>query len=356
MNASLLRLLICCALLATAAAHAQPAPLPPPADDLPYVAKPGDTMIGIARRLLIDGRLPAVQRALQQHNGFESEKDADRIGPGRTVRIPSNWLRSENARVVVASASGEIRSPAPLKAGAVLAPGQEIGTGKTGQVVLKLTDGSTLTLKPGSTMSMERSAKTPLSATPDTVFNLTSGRAETEVVKRTGSGARFEIRTPVAVAAVRGTRFRVSAAEGGAYMTSEVLEGRVEVADTGRLGRVSVDKDFGTRTNAGAAPVEPRRLLEAPRLWGGNWLARKPGASMRMLTLKGAVRYRVAISQGRERGGPVVVEWDTPSVDLVLPELSNGEYFITVRGIDDLALEGRESGSQLTVQIGAPQS
>lgn len=340
-------------LLFSAPAQSQGAPLPPPAENIDYVAKPGDTMIGIARRFLKDGQLATVQRALQLHNGLTVQKEADRIEPGRVVRIPANWLRSDASRIEVESVAGEVTSSTPVTKGAVLKPGQDIGTGKSGQVTLKLADGSTLTLKPGSAMTVEQSASNPLSKNPDAVFNLKQGRIESEVAKRTG-GARFEIRTPVAVAAVRGTKFRVTAAEDGKFMTSEVIEGRVEVADTAKRGQVSLEKETGTRTNAGEAPAAPRALLPAPRLWGGSWLARKPGVSQRMIPVKGAEFYRVVLSQGREPGGAVVREWELKGVDVELPQLPNGDYVITVRAVDDIGLEGLQATSQLTVLVLAP--
>jgi hypothetical protein len=338
-------------LLVAAPAGAQSPPLPAPAGNIEYVARPGDTMIGLSRRLLIDGQLASVQRALQLHNGLNSQKEADRIEPGRVLRIPVNWLRSEASRIEVESSAGEVNAAGPVSKGTVIPPGQEISTGKTGQVTLRLADGSTLTLKPGSAMTVEKSATSPLSKSPDAIFNLKNGRVETEVARRTGGAARFEIRTPVAVAAVRGTRFRVTAGDGGAFMTSEVLEGQVEVADTGKRGQVSLEKETGTRANPGQAPLAPRRLLPAPRLWGGSWLARKPGASMRMLPVKGAEFYRVSVSQGRTPGGTVLREWDLKTLDVELPELANGEYLISVRAVDDIGLEGLEASSQLTVQI-----
>ena len=330
-----------------------PASMPAPGRDVEYVARPGDTMIGIARRLLADGKRWEVQRALQQHNKL---RDADRIAPGLVVLIPENWILNEAARIEIVKLDGEVQSKgAALSAGGTVAAGEQLSTGKGGTVTIRLADGSTLALQPESSLSIERVTKTPLAPAPEAVFQLIKGRVETKVEKRAASGARFEVRTPVAVGAVRGTVFRVAMDEAKGSSTAEVLEGTVQVTDTGERGSVSVEEGFGTRTIAGNAPAAPRALLAAPRLWGGVRLVWRAPENIRFVRLQGAVSYRMRIARSAD-ASDVVAETMLSREELSINGLADGTYYVRVRGIDELGLEGRDATAQMLVRIQAPAS
>src|SRR4051812_1887572 len=96
-----------------------PSVLPAPAADIEYTAKPRDTMIGIARRYLIEGQLLEVQRALWEHNKL---KDKDQIAPGQVIRIPENWMKDDANSIQLAHVEGDVQSKGqPLRPGAKLA-------------------------------------------------------------------------------------------------------------------------------------------------------------------------------------------------------------------------------------------
>ena len=321
--------------------------LPAPSTDIDYTTRAGDTMIGIARRYLNDGKLPLVQRALQEHNAL---KDADRINPGQVIRIPENWVRNEAGRIELVSAQGDVQARGqPALAGATLVSGDELRTGANSYATVKLADGSTLVLQPGGSLAIDAVRKSPLAASPEALFTLKGGRVEADVPRRTGGG-RFEIRTPVAVAAVRGTKFRVSSDEQRRSATSEVLEGAVQVNDTGNLGSVPVPDGFGTRVLEGSPPATPRALLEAPRLWGGVRLVVRMPARLNFTVLAGATNYRLLIAKNADFT-EVLNESILQSAEIVLSELANGAYFVKVRGIDDLGLEGRDAIADLVVSV-----
>ena len=340
--------------LAAGLAFAAPAALlaqalPAPAADIEYTAKPGDTMIGISRRYLVEGQKHEVQRALWEHNKL---KDKDRISPGQLIRIPENWVKDEAGRIELSHVEGDVLSKGePIRSGAKLNPGDELKTGRDGYVTIKLADGSTLALQPGSTLSVESVKKSALVPTSDALFNLKNGRVEASVQKRSASGARFEVRTPIAVAAVRGTRFRVVADEEKRSASSEVVEGTVEVNDTGNLGSVSVQEGFGTRVLEGQAPSAPRALLPAPRLWTGMRLWVRRPVRLNFTRLAGAVNYRMVVAK-RADFGDVIVETILNTNEILLPVgLENGPYFIKVRGIDDLGLEGKDTRADLILNL-----
>ena len=338
-----------------AAALAQSATvLPAPAADIEYAARDRDTVIGIARRYLIEGQRHEVQRALWEHNKL---RDKDRIVPGQIIRIPENWLKEDANAIQLAHVEGEVTSKGqPLQPGAKLAPGDDFKTGANGYVVIKLADGSTLNLQPGSDMAIDGVRKSPLAPAADAQFTLKNGRVEATVAKRKAGGARFEVRTPIAVAAVRGTKFRVVADDEKKAALSEVLEGAVQVNDTGNVGSVSVLDGFGTRVNEGQAPLPPRALLPAPRLWTGIRLWVRRPVRLNFTRLPGALQYRVLVAR-RPDFADVISERILTSNSIELPDLENGPYFLKVRGIDDLGLEGRDTLADLVLSLdAAPQA
>lgn len=344
-----LRAALLAALLASvpsAAVRAQSGALPSPSADIEYTAKPRDTMIGIARRYLIEGRLQEVQRALWEHNKL---KDKDQIIPGQVIRIPENWLKDEANTLQLVHVEGDVHSKGqPLRPGTKLAPGDDFKTGGNGYMTIKLSDGSTLALQPRSDMAIDGVKKSPLAPAADAQFTLKNGRLEATVAKRSVTGARFEVRTPIAVAAVRGTRFRVVADDEKRTATSEVIEGTVRVSDTGNLGSVSVQDGFGTKVAEGQAPSVPRALLPAPRLWTGIRLWVRRPVRLNFTRLTGAVQYRVLVAR-RADFADVISETLLPTNEIVLPDLENGPYFLKVRGIDDLGLEGRDTLADLVL-------
>jgi hypothetical protein len=88
-------------------------------------------------------------------------------------------------------------------------------------------------------------------------FELLLGRIRTHVMKRTGGAPPFQLGTPSAVIAVRGTRFDV---EVNPHKTTEVdvFEGLVEVAGVGVPGAsVLVRAGYSTRVGLGGAPEPP---------------------------------------------------------------------------------------------------
>ena len=88
-------------------------------------------------------------------------------------------------------------------------------------------DGSRVLMRQASELRVLRSDKRALGGGVLVTLELVRGGLENMVNPRTSPDNRFEIRSPAAVAAVRGTRFRVIASEQRTW--TEVLEGAVDV-------------------------------------------------------------------------------------------------------------------------------
>lgn len=308
-----------------------------------YIARPRDTLIGIARRLLIE---PGRWSEIQTRNSIA---DPRRIPLGTQIRIPYSWLRLSPDTATVTALNGEVRNETRnLAIGDALPEGSQVYTGADGSVTLSLADGSVITLQKSSELTLEGMRRvTGLPEAHDTRVKLQSGRVQT-VVKPQGNVGRFEIRTPVAVSAVRGTQFRSSFEPGTENATTETLEGLVAVS--GSAATVSVPADYGTRVARDTAPLPPVPLLPPPDLQA---LPETSGASRLLLqwpAVTGATAYRIQLAPDAEFHSLLA---DTisagPQVDLPAP--ADGSYWLRVRSVDSLGLEGQDAVRTLVQRL-----
>lgn len=319
-----------CAL--SGAGHAQTAI---PASEFLYVARPHDTLIGLGRRLL---REPRRWRELQTRNRIVNPR---RIPLGTPIRIPYVWLRTTPEAATVAGVSGSVLlDGAPLSQGQSVPQGAVLRTGKDGSVTLDLADGSVITLQKSSELSLDEMQRIDsVDGAHDTRLQLRSGRLQT-VVKPHGDVGRFEIHTPVAVSAVRGTQFRTAFDAASLDATTETLEGTVGVTST--AAAVAVPADFGTRVERTGAPLAPLRLLPPPDLSGLSGTNTAPQLHLQWQPIAGAARYRVQLAPDADFH-TLTADTDLAVTQLTLPAPPEGNFWLRVRSIDALGLEGPDA-------------
>lgn len=151
------------------------------------------------------------------------------------------------------SLPGQSRS-API-IGETLPPGTVLETGG-GRLLLQLVDGSQVFIRAHTRLMLEQ--PTP---SEGGYFQLLLGRIRATINKRTGGAPPFELGTPSAVIAVRGTQFEV-AVNPRQETDVDVFEGVVEV--TGRHSNTSVLVHAGSATRVGmdTPPENPRPSAE----------------------------------------------------------------------------------------------
>jgi hypothetical protein len=306
-----------------------------PEGEFIYYARLHDTLIGISRHLL---REPRRWPEVQARNNIA---DPRRIPPGDPIRIPYAWLRLSPDTATVVAVRGEVREGGrDVSLSQTLPEGSKLESGSDGSVALLLADGSVLTLQKLSVLALEEMRRvTGLETAHDMRFKLESGRLQTQV-RPHGDVGRFEIHTPVAVSAVRGTEFRDAFDPAAGNATTETLEGVVAVSGADAV--VSIPADFGTRVERNSAPLPPVRLLPPPDLGA---LPGTNGASQLQLqwqAVPGAGRYRLQLAADAEFHSFLVdAQLDAPEVDLPAP--ADGNYWLRVRPIDALGLEGHDA-------------
>jgi hypothetical protein len=301
---------------------------------------PGDTLIGLSRSLLAD---PRGWRELQRLNGI---RDPRRLRPGRTLGIPVALLSSVPAEAEVLWVRGAARVHRADGTGVVALVGSQLGGGDrvtttAGESIgLRLSTGATLTIGEDADVTFGELLEIPAAGASRTGVDLRRGRIRNDVPPAASPVNRYQIRTPVATAAVRGTTFRagVDAAAATAYV--EVEGGRVGVAQGGE--GIDVPAGLGAIARQGAPLAAPRALLPAVAMPPATAQQRLP-ARVRWTALAGAARYRATVrpaSAAPAPGDPVVAEQVVGGTEAAFADLADGTYRVSVHGIDADGLEG----------------
>ena len=338
------RLFAIAALVATATsaaprAHAptkpvstKPAAAPTDSDPpISYTARKGDNLYNLALHYM--HRLSDYQ-VVQKLNAI---RDPRRIPIGTNVLIPRALLRSDplQAKVIAFRGSATIDGQAAAL-GVAVNEGGRIQTGQNAFLSIGLTDGSTITLPSQTTVRVERLRRFRLTNEMERLFRVDDGRTQTEVTPRTNGRDRFEMRTPISVAAVRGTNFRVAVLDGGKAATTEVLGGHVGLAGGG--AETLLDPGVGARVTP-EGTTGPVPLLPPPDIVDPARIQSDPELAFRILPLDKAVRYRVQIA--RDAGFlDITEEVMVDQAQASLPSVPDGAYFVRVTGVDVNEIEG----------------
>src|SRR6266436_1360038 len=143
----------------------------------------------------------------------------------------------------------------PLR-GEQLPPGTILDTG-SGRLLLRLTDGSEVIVRAHTRLQVQQP-----SLTDPSYFQLLLGRIRALINKRTGGAVPFELGTPSAVIAVRGTQFDVEVNPGNVTEV-DVVDGLVEVYGRNAAGgSVLLEPGFSTRVGMDSGPEQPEPTNE----------------------------------------------------------------------------------------------
>lgn len=315
-----------------------------------YTVGAGETLWSISTKYLKER---GNWRKLQTRNKITDPK---RLPPGTQLRIPLAWLSLQPFQAKILSVHGQASlvtdatsEPVVLSAGMTLKTGDTARTGPDSSMILEFADGSRLLLHANSRLRLDTLNSYPKdTGMVDTRMELREGGVETQVRPSTGPGTRFEIRTPAASTAVRGTDYRVRIAVDSEKSQVEVLSGKIGVTAAGQTQTVA--QGFGTVVVPGQPPLPPRRLLPAPLLSMPLADFERTPVSFAWEAIAGAIAYRIQIVLAE----PVetVVLSDVVSVSrYATSALEDGDYLIRIRGIDDLALEGQTAEQRFRLVV-----
>ncbi|MEP6417107.1 MAG: FecR domain-containing protein, partial [Marinobacter sp.] len=309
--------------------------------------RPGEHFAEIADALLSKD-IPAIR--LLQHNGIDNPA---KVGSGDNLRIPLAWLQRQPNPARVNSVTGSVQlisgsdgTKRPLTSDSLIRVGDEIRS-QAGTATIELADGSVVRISPHSRLAFNRLTQYGKSGMVDTRLRLNQGEIETQVKPVIEGGSRFEIETPSAVAAVRGTMFTLRTAPG---MTDlRVTEGEVSFGPPGQTRRIPAGYSASVST-AGVGRMSIRRLPPAPEI---NPLPQqlKQLPAQLSWTPNGANSHRVDIFDAES--GRWINSNEVSDNDFDINLLDNGRYEIHLAAIDNRGMAGMPGVMSFEVDLQA---
>lgn len=308
------------------------------AADWLYLTVPGDTLSQIGQTYLKNTRdWPKIQSA----NNVPIPRH---LQPNTRLRIPVELLKVTPAPVTVTAVTGNVRYKPEggrfqnLAAGARLTGGESVLSGPRSSASYRFADGTVLTQQATSKLTFGRLTAYGKTGMVSTELSLDSGRLEARAGKQLAPAGGFRVRTPIAVAGLRGTEFRLNVSEDGKFLRNEVTEGVVGVAAQGR--EVSVAAGFGTVAEAGKPPRPPRALLPAVAAEGLDGVIERLPLAFTWQALPGAVAYRAQVARDPAFTEVLLDDVTTSPAITWTDELPDGGYVLRLRAIDAAGLEG----------------
>lgn len=143
----------------------------------------------------------------------------------------------------------------PVSVGSILSEGTKIKTAKDSEVFLKWS-GDYVVKVSGLTM-LELTKMQSSGKTANSQISLTQGRVFSKVKKLATADSSFEVKTPAAIAGVRGTGFRCDFTPGEPAVFA-VAEGSVSVGAAGEV--VDVGEGMMSQVEEGDVPSEPEAI------------------------------------------------------------------------------------------------
>ncbi len=309
-------------------------------DEWTYSMVRGDNLWNITEQYL-DGEFRYWNSLIRLNN----VTDPKHMPPGTKVRIPLRWLKIDPATVRVRDMHGTVQyveaqqvESRALTGSTQLKDGDQVVVGEDGNVVLEFVDQSRLFLGSGSRIELDRVRKFSNSGLADSKVDLKKGRSESKVKTR---NSRFQIKTPSANTAVRGTDFRVTVDQENIDLSRvEVLSGTVHTSSSS--GARDVKAGFGTTVAKGEAPSSLVKLLSAPEILSPPKYSRKLPVDIKWQKVAGAEQYRIQIH--RAEGEQTLLIDEVISITRFnTSALEDDEYIIRARAIDANGLEGKNA-------------
>jgi hypothetical protein len=302
-----------------------------------YTVRPGDNLITLGRVHLIN---PDNWKKVQQINQV---KDPYHMPVGMVLKVPLELVKQGPASAEVISVSGvaEMQTSigySPLKEGRVLGPGARLLTRENSKVSIKFADGTVTNMASNTELVLDTLSLYSGGAMVDTKLRLQKGQVETHANPQHVPGNTTKIITPTAIAAVRGTQFRVEA--DNAAVKQETLDGKVALQAESQ--EVLVDKGYGSYAELGKPPSEPVALLPAVDTTGLTKQFNRLPVRFDLPQLPGAVVFSgqvftdISLKQ-------IVAEVESNNYGLIFNDLPDGHYVLNIRAKDKNGLLGYDA-------------
>lgn len=271
----------------------------------------------------------------------------DREIPVNTpIRIPVGWLKQLPVvgEVVYAAGVAEYsqwndKKFVSLTAGQQVHLGSIIRTQASSIVKLLLHQTNEVLIKENSELLLEKFSSANVNVL-DEEITLKQGSADVEVNSNKVKN-RFIIKTPAAIAAVRGTQFRINSS--GDQMRGEVLEGKIDVSTDS--SNQSVPAGFGVSATKGKKIQPPQALPPQPKILKASVKSSLP-ARIDWEPLSQVGQYQVSLYDSKKK----ILSIETVDHNwIVYDAIDKGCYLVKVHGIDSAGFHGLDNQASLCV-------
>ena len=301
-----------------------------------YTFRPGDSIWKIAEKYTTTvNNWGEIQKLNQIRQGPDR-----RIRPGTRIIIPISMLKLQPAPALVVAINGDaslVRANGDKKKltlGEKLYSGDSVLTTDKQSLRIQFADESELQVLSNSKVVLDKLSYHKQSGMVDTRIRLDSGSVNTWVEKQ-HPDSHYEIRTPAAITAVRGTAFRLSTDDGQISRT-EVTEGFVAVS--AGASEKNLQDGYGIVAEKDKPLPEPVKLLSPPEV-SLEAVADQTGMQVTWVALEGAKFYRYQLAVD-DKFNQMSIDSTSFDNNLMLDQLPPGHYYLRIRGVDQLKLEG----------------
>jgi hypothetical protein len=308
-------------------------------EELLYTVKKNDTVWAICKAYVND---PLCWKKLVEYNQLANPKY---LPPNSIIRIPKAWLIDHSTTALVIAVEGDvlvIRDASTLEVrlnvGDQLSQ-QDIVKSMNGSAMIQFADDSRLLLKANSSIRMASLQFYDPGQFVNTRVELLKGRVKAQVEKLTNKNSQYQISTPAAVAAVRGTEFRVECAESKSgdpvVMRTELLSGALEVAS--ELNKQDIVSGQAVLATEGKGVALPVQLLSRPLMALNESQSMALPLNLEWYAIDKAVSYKVTLMTTDSQ------VWEKTTLDpqVLIEDINPGQYEVLIRGIDEQGFEGR---------------
>lgn len=303
------------------------------------IVKEGDYLIKIGEEYLED---PNQWREVASINNL---KNPDLLYPNQILVIPVRLLRGIPSDGVVTFLQGDVKMQErggdawiPLLLHGQVKEGSKIKTGDKSAVEIVFGNGSSCFQQSNTILGFSRLREK--GDLYEQELSLQIGKTITRILKATGRESRFEIKTPSAVCAARGTVFRTSV-DSRDHTRLEVLGGRADIEAV--LQKYRVLEGEGTLVRKGEPPLKPQKLLPPPQLKLGSHMYNTLPLHLELDPVNGAVLYKISLTRDRDGKDIVYENFVEPNEKVEIQSMDDGTYFLHALSIDEIGLEGLPS-------------
>lgn len=305
-------------------------------DAIVYEVKRGDSLFSLGKKYFLQS---ADYAAVQKINDIKNPKA---IPVGKKIRIARRYLKYQPSVARIISVRGNVShvfggNQTSSATGVTLGEGAVLKTAGSSFATISLENGSRVSLPSNSDLRIVRLRRYLIDSSLDYDFEVGRGAARSKVAPLTNRNDRYNVKTPKAVSAVRGTEFqsRYDEATGADY--SEVTEGAVAVALPGDA-QTDVRAGNGLSVKADGSVIN-EALLATAEIQSAGRLQKEKTVRFALPTGQSATGMRVSLATD---AGFVseIAEASATGDAVTFDNVEDGNYFARFRAVSASGIEG----------------